>query len=86
VVCGSGHSSLNFNAVSVNYDLWVDFDGTLTRSTVAAGITTTLPSVSGLHHVFLRTQEAGGTIGGYDIFLDGTNCQAMGFLDVQFPG
>jgi len=84
----AGHAYLQIQAREpfVSYDLWVDVDGSLTRSTLAAYDYTDTPTVVGLHHVSLRTQEAGGTIGAYDIFLDGTNCQAMGVVDIAYPG
>jgi hypothetical protein len=91
--CDSGNGGqafLGFYAVSpaVNYDLWVDFDGSVTRGTVNAAFGQLIGPgfVSGFHHVFLRTQNTEGTVGGYDIFLDATHCQAMGFVDVQLPG
>ena len=84
-------SSIVFYASSPesDYDLWIDVDGSLTRQTLTPGSSTLITpgAVSGLHHVFLRTQDkAAGTIGGYEIFLDGTHCQAMGFVDLQHPG
>jgi hypothetical protein len=89
LACTGGTSHLRFYArfPFVNYDLWVDVDGTRTRTT-ASGLNPVFltPDVAGIHHVSLRTQDlVGGTIGAYDIFLDGTNCQAMGVVDIAFP-
>ena len=81
-------SSIVFYASSPDndYDLWIDADGSLSRQTVTSFSSRELTAgpVSGLHHVFVRTQDkTTGLVGAYDILLDGNNCQAMGFVDIQ---